>query len=82
MKNVSNFCDSWSIFTGFTAQTNIKTDRQTLNCRIAKLLTLVPPEKEGLSNKKKLWKSEQFFENYRWANIKIIIIIITCRLIV
>ena len=29
MKNVSNFCDSWSIFTLLTAQTNINADKQT-----------------------------------------------------
>ena len=28
------------------------TNRQTLNCRVATLLTMVPPEKKGLSNKK------------------------------
>ena len=29
MKNLSNFCGTWSIFTWFAAQPNIKTDRQT-----------------------------------------------------
>ena len=28
MKNMFNFCDSWSIFTWFTAQANFKTGRQ------------------------------------------------------
>ena len=31
-----------------------KTDRQTLNCRMATLLTMIPPEKEDLSKKKKI----------------------------
>ena len=31
-----------------------QTDRQITNCRMATLLTMVPPEKEDLSNKKTL----------------------------
>ena len=53
MKTISNFCDNCSIFTWFAAETNIKIDRQTLNCLMATLLTMVPPEKKNLSNKKK-----------------------------
>ena len=29
MKNISNFCDNWSILTWFTVQTSITTDSQT-----------------------------------------------------
>ena len=54
-----------------------QTDRQTLNCRIATLLTMVPPEKEGLSNKKKYENrsicskiiGEQTVNNYTYMNI-------------
>ena len=35
-----------------------QTGRQTSNCWMATLLTMVPPEKEDLSNKKKILKSE------------------------
>ena len=45
--------DQW-----FTTLTNIKTDkqtdRQTLICQMATLLTMVLPEKEDISNPKKL----------------------------
>ena len=46
-------------------------DRQTLNCRMATRLTMVPPEKKHLSNPKKLWKSGGLLKNYRWTNINI-----------
>ena len=42
-----------------------QTDRQTLNCRMVTLLTMVPPEKEGLSNnnnKKKIVKIGPFVQ--------------------
>ena len=51
IKNISNFCDNWSVFT-FTAQINIKIDGQTSNCWMATLLSMVPTEKEDLSIKK------------------------------
>ena len=67
MKNTFNLCDNWSILTRFTVPTSVKTNRQTLNCRMA-ILTMVPPEKQKLSNEKKLWKLEHLFKSYSWIN--------------
>ena len=59
MKNISNFCHNNQFLHDLQPKQVLRqTDRQTLNCRMATLLTMVPPEKEDLSNKKKILKSE------------------------
>ena len=42
-----------------TTQTNIKTERQTLNCRMETLLIKAPPEKKYLSNEKKKYENRK-----------------------
>ena len=51
-KNKYKFCDNGSTFYLFLAQTSVQTDRQTLNCRTATLLTIASPCKQDLFNKK------------------------------
>ena len=53
IKNMPKICDIESIFTRFTAQTNIQTDTQSLSCWIATVLTMVPLRKQNLRNERK-----------------------------
>ena len=58
LENMYKFCNNGSTFTWFLAWTNLQADRQTLNCRMTTLSTIVSPWKWDFFNKIKLWKSE------------------------
>ena len=67
---MSNFYDNWSIFTWFTAQINIKTDRQTnLKISDSNIFNNGTTEK-GRSLKKKNMIIGALFKNYRWTKVK------------